>query len=118
LDYAKQGDLECWKQFVNNSRIFDTFWPSIETKWNNLNNIEECPYMFNTNQDLIAIQDHYQSNKKNTQFRHLEQQYVVDMFVNHAMTHAIHAYCEIELSRGMENSTSRLKVIIPRQETW
>jgi Leucine-rich repeat (LRR) protein len=118
LDYAKQGDFEYRKQFVNKSRIFDTFWPSIETKWNNLNNSEECPYMFKTKRDLIAIQDHYQSNKKNTQFRHLEQRYVVDMFVNHAMTHVIHEYCEIELLQGMENSTSGLKVIIPRQETW
>jgi hypothetical protein len=32
------------------------------------------------------------------------------MFVNHAMTHVIHEYCEIELSRGMENPTSGLKV--------
>jgi len=38
------------------------------TWWNNLNNSEECSYMFKTKQDLIAIQDHYQSNKKNTQF--------------------------------------------------
>jgi len=118
LDYAKQGDLECRKQFVNKSRIFDTFWPSIETKWNNLNNSEECPYMFKTKRDLIAIQDHYQSNKKSTQFCCLEQRYVVDIFVNHAMTHVIHEYCEIELSRGMENPISGLKVIIPTQETW
>jgi hypothetical protein len=118
LDYAKQGDFEYRQQFVNKSRIFDTFWPSIETKWNNLNNSEECPYMFKTKRDLIAIQDHYQSNKKNTQFRHLEQRYVVDMFVNHAMTHVIHEYCEIELSRGMENSASGLKVINPSQERW
>jgi Leucine-rich repeat (LRR) protein len=118
LDYAKQGDIECRKQFVNKSRIFDTFWPSIETKWNNLNNSEECPYTFETKRDLIAIQDHYQSNKKNTQFRCLEQRYAVDMFVNHAMTHVIHEYCEIELSQGVENSTSGLRVIIPRQETW
>jgi hypothetical protein len=74
--------------------------------------------MFKTKRDLIAIQDHYQSNKKNTQFRHLEQRYVVDMFVNHAMTHVIHEYCEIELSRGMENSASGLKVINPSQERW
>jgi hypothetical protein len=118
LDYAKQGDFEYRKQFVNKSRIFDTFWPIIKTKWNNLNDSEECPYMFKTKRNLIAIQDDYQSNKNNTQFRHLEQRYVVDMFVNHVMTHVIHESCEIELSRGMENSASGLKVINPSQERW
>jgi Leucine-rich repeat (LRR) protein len=121
LDYAKQDDFECRKQFVNQSRIFDTFWPKIESKWNNLNNSEECPYMFETKRDLIAIQDHYQSNKNNTKFRPLEQRYVVDMFVNHAMTHMTHMitdYDEIELSQGMENSNSGLKVNIPTQERW
>jgi hypothetical protein len=129
LDYAKQGDLQCRKQFVNKSRIFDTFRPSIKTEWNHLNNSEECPYMFSTKRDLLEIQDYYQSNKQNTKFQPLEQRYVVDMFVNHAMTHMIHEHFEIELSlsRGMENPSSGLKVIIPTswskviiptQETW
>jgi hypothetical protein len=47
-DYAKQGDFKYRKQFVNKSRIFDTFWPIIKTEWKNLNNSEECPYMFKT----------------------------------------------------------------------
>jgi hypothetical protein len=127
LEYAEQGDSQCRKQFVNKSRIFDTFWPSIETKWNNLNNSEECPYMFTTKRDLIEIQDYYQSNNKDTKFQPLEQRYVLDMFVNHAMTHMIHEHFEIELSQGMENPFSGLKVIIPisgskviipTQETW
>ncbi len=74
--------------------------------------------MFKTKRDLIEIQDHYQSYKKNTKFRPLEQRYGVDMFVNHAMTHMIHEYSEIELSQGMENPTSGLKVINSMQETW
>jgi hypothetical protein len=77
--------------------------------------------MFKTKRHLLKIQDHYKSNNKSTQFQQLEQRYEVNMFVNHAMTHMAHMiddFDEIELSRGMENSASGLKVINPSQERW
>jgi hypothetical protein len=80
-------------------KIGDTFWPTIKGEWDALDENRKCKYNFETTRDITSINGLRQSRKKRPFYftdgngrepESILQQYVVPLWVNHAMTHILH----------------------------
>ncbi len=77
-------------------KIGDTVWPTIIGEWDALDESRKCKYNFKTRRDINGLR---QRRKKRIYFipygngeehQSIQQQYVVPLWVNHAMTHILH----------------------------
>jgi hypothetical protein len=71
-------------------KIGDTVWPTIIGEWNALDMSRKCKYNFKTRRDIISIKGLRQSHGNGEELQSIQQQYVVPLWVNHAMTHILH----------------------------
>jgi hypothetical protein len=69
--------------------IGDTVRPTIIGKWDALDMSSNCRYNFETTRDITSIQD-LRRRRRNRKEQYIRQQYVVPLWVNHAMTHILH----------------------------
>jgi hypothetical protein len=70
--------------------IGDTVCPTIIGEWDALDMSTNCRYNFKTRRDITSIQDLRQSRRNGEELQSIQQQYVVPLWVNHAMTHILH----------------------------
>jgi len=70
--------------------IGDTVCPTIIGEWDALDKSRKCRYNFKTRRDITSIQDLRQSHQNGEELQYIRQQYVVPLWVNHAMTHILH----------------------------
>ncbi|CAN5975597.1 unnamed protein product, partial [Sphagnum jensenii] len=70
-------------------KIGDTVWPTIIGQWDALDMSRKCKYNFKTRRDITSIKGLRQSHG-NGELQSIQQQYVVPLWVNHAMTHILH----------------------------
>jgi len=70
--------------------IGDTVCPIIIGEWDVLDMSRKCRYNFKTSRDITSIQDIRQSHRHGEELQYIQQQYVVPLWVNHAMTHILH----------------------------
>jgi hypothetical protein len=71
-------------------KIGDTLWPTIIGEWDALDMSRKCKYNFKTRQDITSIMGLRQSHGNGEELQSIQQQYVVPLWVNHAMTHILH----------------------------
>jgi hypothetical protein len=80
-------------------KIGDTVWPTIIGEWDALDESRKCKYNFETRRDITSINSLRQGQKKRflyfpygngKELKSIQQQYVVPLWVNHAMTHILH----------------------------
>jgi hypothetical protein len=71
-------------------KIGDTVWPTIIGEWDALNMSRKCKYNFKTRRDITSIKGLRQSLGNGEELQSIPQQYVVPLWVNHAMTHILH----------------------------
>jgi len=71
-------------------KIGDTVWPTIIGEWDALDMSRKCKYNFKTRRDITSIASLRQSHLNGEELRSIQQQYVVPLWVNHAMTHILH----------------------------
>jgi hypothetical protein len=69
--------------------IGDTVRPTIIGKWDALDMSSKCRYNFKTRRDITSIQDLRRLRRKREE-QYIRQEYVVPLWVNHAMTHILH----------------------------
>ncbi|CAM6033569.1 unnamed protein product [Sphagnum compactum] len=71
-------------------KIGDTVWPTIIGEWDALDMSRKCKYNFKTRRDITSIKGLRQSHGNGEELQSITQQYVVPLWVNHAMTHILH----------------------------
>jgi hypothetical protein len=71
-------------------KIGDTVRPTIIGEWDALDESRKCKYNFETTRDITSIKDLRQSHGSGEELQYIPQQYVVPLWVNHAMTHILH----------------------------
>ncbi|CAK9236122.1 unnamed protein product [Sphagnum troendelagicum] len=71
-------------------KIGDTVWPTIIGEWDALDMSRKCKYNFKTRRDITSIKGLRQSHGSGEELQSIQQQYVVPLWVNHAMTHILH----------------------------
>jgi hypothetical protein len=80
-------------------KIGDTVWPTIIGEWDALDKSRRCKYNFKTTRDITSIEGLRQRQKKTffsftrgngEELQSIQQQYVLPLWVNHAMTHILH----------------------------
>jgi hypothetical protein len=71
-------------------KIGDTVWPTIIGEWDALDMSRKCKYNFETRRDITSIKGLRQSRGNGEEPQSIQQQYVVPLWVNHAMTHILH----------------------------
>jgi len=71
-------------------KIGDTVWPTIIGEWDALDMSRKCRYNFTTRRDITSIKGLRQSHRNGEELQYIQQQYVVPLWVNHAMTHILH----------------------------
>ncbi|KAH8955117.1 hypothetical protein BDL97_08G118100 [Sphagnum fallax] len=71
-------------------KIGDTLWPTIIGEWDALDMSRKCKYNFKTRRDITSIMGLRQSHGNREELQSIQQQYVVPLWVNHAMTHILH----------------------------
>jgi hypothetical protein len=82
-------------------KIGDTFWPIITGEWDALDMSRKCKYNFKTRRDITSIKDLRQSHGNGEEPQYIPQQYVVPLWVNHAMTHILHREDTIHAPGGV-----------------
>jgi hypothetical protein len=71
-------------------KIGDTVWPTIIGEWDALDMSRKCKYNFKTRRDITSIKGLRQSHGNGEELQSIPQQYVIPLWVNHAMTHILH----------------------------
>ncbi len=71
-------------------KIHDTVSPTIIGEWDVLDMSRKCKYNFKTTRDITSIEVLRQSRGNGEEPQSIQQQYVVPLWVNHAMTHILH----------------------------
>jgi hypothetical protein len=70
-------------------KIHDTVSPTIIGEWDVLDMSRKCRYNFKTTQDITSIEVLRQPRGNGEEPQSIQQEYVVPLWVNHAMTHIL-----------------------------